>query len=127
MAEPCTRPKVSRREIWPLQLRHRLWKTVASSQHDAAGCIETAHQRRQRNSRPDTAAAIAATLEAVAGRDDEWIGIGHPTCKLADIIGFDAAFGRGLVQRPLVRPRHEGVIAEQVLVDERAVMGADAL
>ena len=40
------RTRTSRYEIRPLQLGHRLWKTVAGAQHDAAGRIETAHQRR---------------------------------------------------------------------------------
>ena len=114
-------------KVRPLQLRHRLGKAVTGSQHDAAGRIETAHQRRQRNRRPDTAATIAATLKAIARRDDEGVRIGHPASQRADIIGLDPALVGSLLQRPVVRPRHECIIAEDMLVDESTVMGADAL
>src|SRR5262245_38737610 len=97
----CSRTR--RHEVRPLQLRHSLWKAVAGSQHDTAGRIETAHQRRQCNCRPYAATAIAAALEAVAGCDDEGIGIGHPASELADIVWFDSTFGGSFLQRPVVR------------------------
>ena len=59
-------------------------ESVAGAQHDAAAVAQLAEQRRQRNCRPDAAAAIAAALEAVAGRDDERIGFGHPASEACE-------------------------------------------
>ena len=114
-------------EIRSLQPRWGLRKGVAGAEHDTAAFAELAEQGRERDRCADAAAAIAATLEAVARRDDEGIGISHPAGERADVIGLNAAFAGSVLQRPGVRPRHEGVIAEHMLVNERAVMGADAL
>ncbi len=67
-----------RNQVRALQFRQGLGEGIARAEDDAAAAAELAEQRRQRNCRSDAAAAIAAALEPVAGRQHEGIGFGQP-------------------------------------------------
>ena len=65
-------------QVRALQLGHRLRKRIAGAEDDAAAPAELAEQRRQRDRRPDTAAAVAAAFEPVARRHDQRIRLRQP-------------------------------------------------
>ena len=66
------------REIRPLQFGRGLGEGIARSENNAAAFAELAEQCRQSDRGPDSAAAITAAFEPVAGRQDQRFGLGQP-------------------------------------------------
>ena len=74
----------------------------------------------QRDGRANTAAAVTASLEPIAGRHHQRVGLGHPIRQKLDIGERHTAVFRGFFRRPRARRRHEFVVAADVLGDEVA-------
>ena len=108
------------------KLRHRLRKRVAGAKGDAAALAQLAEQRRQRDRRPDAAAAVAPALQPVARRQHQRVGLRHPACQGEDL-RFRHAAGLGRPRgRPFARPCHERVGTQHMRGDERRVERAGA-
>ena len=119
--------RAGRNQIGPRELVRRPGKRPAGAQHNTVAPVELAHEGRQRNGRAYAAAAIAAALEAVAGSEHQRIGFRHPLGKRSDVFGGNAACFRGGLRRPVAREAHVLLVAADMLLDERQVMGAQPL
>ena len=64
-----------RDEIRSGQSIRRSREGAARAEHNAALLIQFSHERRKRNRRTNPASAIAATLEAIAGCNDQRLGL----------------------------------------------------
>src|SRR5688572_5946711 len=62
--------RIGRQEIGPGKFRSGLREGITGTQHDTARLSKPSKERRQCNRGPDPAAAIAASLQAIARRQD---------------------------------------------------------
>ena len=121
-------PRAGWHQVGPLQPLRRLGEHVAGAVDEAAaGHPELSGQRRQREDRPDAAAAVLVALEPVADADRRRRQRGVPLGEARDVGGVEPARLGGARQRPRPRQRHVLVEAGHPALDERAVERAAPL